>query len=696
MNVQKSLHSLIIQSMGFLPSLSSRSLSSSSSSSREKKEEGGGFFARKKQLLKRRKEEKEEGKVSRQEEENDDADKADDDDKETPSPRRRSSLERRNGVFHCPITQEIFEHPVTLRCGHTFSKTSLMRWMAKNPCCPTCRKSQFIFDFNEEMRVNKVVENAVEFLTKRMNDKKKKMIRRSKSRSETRVSSGEEEEGGGVRGGGENEEEDKEKGEKWKRLPLFVLDAVVPGTELMLNVFEPKLRLMVQTVLTQHYNPSFVMCARTSGSVKRSSRYDINNTTSLEYHRKKNTIARHGIIARIIAASETVDGRFLIRIRADSEKVVVIQKSSVNNRNNNNNEGGGENGEIGGYAGGEVVLEEEEEGTEEEENMREEAFRFALHGTHRRALSSLTERLAGSADEAKASLLLSVDEAEATFYAWATLAEKSGYFGSHACFAHDDCVSGMEKGHRRTRRGTMKSKRPHALDESAEDERERNLPLKDVVFRWKSSLEDNGELERLNEINNERDYDLAFDGGNASSFRRQQLLTRFKSRGGGGMNNMQRPSFEEVRSRPEQFASTLLWWFVRCVNPIPSAGAALEIRPSMLSTGDAKTRFALFSKLISVSIVRVLGYAPMEWMNWECVKEKRLMKKIGEVLSKERNDLGGDDKKRRDWQRRREQKEIENFNRNVFEYRLRVFKGRKRRRTATTKRWRCRWYEERR
>ena len=197
--------------------------------------------------------------------------------------------------------------------------------------------------------MNKVVENAVEFLTKRMNDKKKKMIRRSKSRSETRVSSGEEEEegGGGVRGGGENEEENEEKGEKWKRLPLFVLDAVVPGTELMLNVFEPKLRLMVQTVLTQHYNPSFVMCARTyDGSVKRSLRYDINNTTSLEYHRKRNTIARHGIIARIIAASETVDGRFLIRIRADSEKVVVIQKSSVNNRNNNNNnEGGGENGE---------------------------------------------------------------------------------------------------------------------------------------------------------------------------------------------------------------------------------------------------------------------------------------------------------------------------------------------------------------
>ena len=197
MNVQKSLYSLIIQSMGFLPSLSSR-----------KKKEGEGFFARKKKkklFLKKRKEEKEEGNVRSREalgvnEEENDVENDDDDGDDENDEKKLLSLEEdlllsgENGVFHCPITQEIFEHPVTLRCGHTFSKTSLMRWMAKNPCCPTCRKSQFIFDFNEEMRVNKVVENAVEFLTKRMNDKTKKMIRRCNSRSETRVSSGEEEE----------------------------------------------------------------------------------------------------------------------------------------------------------------------------------------------------------------------------------------------------------------------------------------------------------------------------------------------------------------------------------------------------------------------------------------------------------------------------------------------------------------------
>ena len=49
-------------------------------------------------------------------------------------------------------------------------------------------------------------------------------------------------------------------------------------------------------------------------------------------------------------------------------------------------------------------------------------------------------------------------------------------------------------------------------------------------------------------------------------------------------------------------------------------------------------------------------------------EEKRLMKKIGEVLSKERNTLSAATIKKRDWQRRREQEESETSNRNVFEH----------------------------
>ena len=163
------------------------------------------------------------------------------------------------------------------------------------------------------------------------------------------------------------------------------------------------------------------------------------------------------------------------------------------------------------------------ENENEEEDEEEEEFPICFYTECKDApWSPLTERLARSAEEAKASLLLSVDEAEATFYAWATLAEKRGFFGSHACFAHDDCISGCEgksriKKDRQRRRKwtTRKQQEQHRQcnrtpDESTEDERERNAPLSEVVFEWKPSLEDNrnddtdGELERLNDINNER------------------------------------------------------------------------------------------------------------------------------------------------------------------------------------------------
>ena len=99
------------------------------------------------------------------------------------------------------------------------------------------------------------------------------------------------------------------------------------------------------------------------------------------------------------------------------------------------------------------------ENENEEEEEEEEEFPICFYTECKDApWSPLTERFAGSAEEAKASLLLSVDEAEATFYAWATLAEKRLGFGSHACFAHDDCISGCE-GKSRIKKDRLKKKK---------------------------------------------------------------------------------------------------------------------------------------------------------------------------------------------------------------------------------------------
>ena len=41
----------------------------------------------------------------------------------------------------CPISQSLMNDPVTLECGHTFDKTSLIAWFSNNiyKTCPTCR-----------------------------------------------------------------------------------------------------------------------------------------------------------------------------------------------------------------------------------------------------------------------------------------------------------------------------------------------------------------------------------------------------------------------------------------------------------------------------------------------------------------------------------------------------------------------------
>ena len=99
-----------------------------------------------------------------------------------------------------------------------------------------------VFD-EDELSVNKVVEEAIELL----------VVGNAKGRNEDETR----------RDAAATTRKRRSGGCEVNGLPLLALGAIVPGTELTLNVFEPKLRLMIQTVLTQHYNPSFVMCART-------------------------------------------------------------------------------------------------------------------------------------------------------------------------------------------------------------------------------------------------------------------------------------------------------------------------------------------------------------------------------------------------------------------------------------------------
>ncbi|XP_041652616.1 E3 ubiquitin-protein ligase TRIM21-like [Cheilinus undulatus] len=73
------------------------------------------------------------------------------------------SLPLREDFLLCSICQDVFTHPVTTPCGHTFCKSCITdHWGPRVPCqCPTCEK---VFNTAPHMEVNTVVsEMAAQF-----------------------------------------------------------------------------------------------------------------------------------------------------------------------------------------------------------------------------------------------------------------------------------------------------------------------------------------------------------------------------------------------------------------------------------------------------------------------------------------------------------------------------------------------------
>ena len=44
------------------------------------------------------------------------------------------------GCFECSITSEVMVYPVTLKCGHTFERNAIKKWLMKSCNCPLCQK----------------------------------------------------------------------------------------------------------------------------------------------------------------------------------------------------------------------------------------------------------------------------------------------------------------------------------------------------------------------------------------------------------------------------------------------------------------------------------------------------------------------------------------------------------------------------
>ena len=143
----------------------------------------------------------------------------------------RISREDLVDALTCPVSGKLFVDPVTTVCGHSFSRRCLSTWMARTdraPSCPTCR-APLSHENPRRWPVNTTLVDLVErFLGDELAD-----ALASEPGDGVDVRDG--------RGPGAGPAESE--------LSLFVLDAITPGQEITLNVFEERYKLMVRRCL---------------------------------------------------------------------------------------------------------------------------------------------------------------------------------------------------------------------------------------------------------------------------------------------------------------------------------------------------------------------------------------------------------------------------------------------------------------
>lgn len=163
----------------------------------------------------------------------------------------------------CPISGKLFVDPVTATCGHTFSRRMLAKWMSqpgRQSSCPTCRAPLY-HESPHQWPVNTTLADLCErFLNDALRDARDSEPALdfppfdSQYRSRRRAAS----RGATSSGGGLLSETSVDARAAALvhtphavELPLFVLDPMVPGQEITLNVFEERYKRMVRRCM-QH------------------------------------------------------------------------------------------------------------------------------------------------------------------------------------------------------------------------------------------------------------------------------------------------------------------------------------------------------------------------------------------------------------------------------------------------------------
>ena len=248
---------------------------------------------------------------------------------------RSIDLDALTSALTCAITNAPFVDPVTTPCGHTFERDALARWLtraeseramsrdralsiASAPAsCPQCRSALY-HELPHEWPVNTTVRACVEAAF---------------GKDAARAARSERAREGSGRGVERCEDEAWTSEDKVvplvgpsHELPVFFLDALVPGQEVTLNVFESKYKVLIRRCLmgsrkflmtsnedvsedefVEMFNPDYEGSLDVSAALEEGCK-----AMGVNLER----FGRFCAECQIVTCQELVDGRFLVRVRA--------------------------------------------------------------------------------------------------------------------------------------------------------------------------------------------------------------------------------------------------------------------------------------------------------------------------------------------------------------------------------------------
>lgn len=126
--------------------------------------------------------------------------------------------------LECTVCTELLLEPVTTPCGHTFCRACLRRSMDHSTNCPTCR-TVLLLSHAAPLPVNVTLAGVIAKLFPEALSARREM------EEETARAAGT---AGGDDAGDEG------------NLPFFVMDVMLPGQTMQLNIFEPRYRLLIR------------------------------------------------------------------------------------------------------------------------------------------------------------------------------------------------------------------------------------------------------------------------------------------------------------------------------------------------------------------------------------------------------------------------------------------------------------------